>query len=74
VRRHLNLEEDAMSSVDPGLTPKPDEQQEQEDIDVLPGEEPGMTPPATAPEPGTLPEEPDVTAPEREEDDARQRI
>jgi hypothetical protein len=62
-----------MSSEDPGLTPRPDEQQEQ-DIDVLPGEEPGMTPPATAPEPGTLPQEPDVTDPEREGDDARQRI
>ena len=61
-----------MSSEDPGLTPRPDEQQE--DIDVLPGEEPGMTPPATAPEPGTLPEEPDITDPERVENDARQRI
>jgi hypothetical protein len=55
-----------MPTQDPGLTPRPDEQKEQEDDDVQPGEEPGMTPPATAPEPGTLPEEPDVNESESE--------
>jgi hypothetical protein len=33
-----------------------------------------MTPPAAAPEPVAVPEEPDVTDPEREDADARQRI
>jgi hypothetical protein len=57
-----NNQGDAMSRQDPGLTPIPDEQE------PTPGEEPGMTPPATAPEPGTLPEEPDVEAPEHGND------
>jgi hypothetical protein len=51
-----------MSTQDPGLTPRPDEQTPDEES--VPEGEPGTTPPATAPEPGTLPEEPDVDEPE----------
>ena len=47
---------------DPGLTPTPDEQRPEEE--TVPEEDPGVEPPVTAPEPETLPEDPDVTEPQ----------